>query len=139
MIFDPLDFIAKLASLVPKPKVNLTRFHGVFAPNSKHRTEVTPARSGKGRRKAIGQDKTPEESRSAMTGFCSCKTGIPSIHGHNLGTTIEKGIQFSCPRIKGFCTAKSSSRLCLNYRLLYNAFRRDGHGYHAYCTIISFK
>ena len=94
VIFDPLDFIAKLASLVPKPKVNLTRFHGVFAPNSKHRTEVTPARSGKGRRKAIGQDKTPEESRSAMTGFCSCKTGIPSIHGHNLGTTIEKGIQY---------------------------------------------
>ncbi len=31
VIFEPLDFIAKLASLVPKPKVNLTRFHGVFA------------------------------------------------------------------------------------------------------------
>ena len=34
VIFEPLDFIAKLASLVPKPRVNLTRFHGVFAPNS---------------------------------------------------------------------------------------------------------
>jgi hypothetical protein len=67
VIFDPLDFIAKLASLVPKPKVNLTRFHGVFAPNSKHRILVTPARRGKGGRKAIGQDKTPEERRSAMT------------------------------------------------------------------------
>jgi hypothetical protein len=32
----PLDFIARLAALVPKPRVNLTRFHGVFAPNSKH-------------------------------------------------------------------------------------------------------
>jgi hypothetical protein len=29
-IFDPLDFIARLAALVPKPRVNLTRFHGVF-------------------------------------------------------------------------------------------------------------
>jgi hypothetical protein len=72
IIFDPLDFIAKLASLVPKPKVNLTRFHGVFVgvphhPNSKHRILVTPARRGKGRRKAIGQDKTPEERRTAMT------------------------------------------------------------------------
>ena len=66
VIFNPLDFIAKLASLVPKPKVNLTRFHGVFAPNSKHRILVTPARRGKGRRKAIGQDKTPER-RTAMT------------------------------------------------------------------------
>jgi len=67
VIFEPLDFIAKLASLVPKPKVNLTRFHGVFAPNSKHRILVTPARRGKGGRKAIGQDKTPTERQSAMT------------------------------------------------------------------------
>ena len=26
MIFEPLDFIAKLAALVPKPRTNLTRF-----------------------------------------------------------------------------------------------------------------
>lgn len=32
IIFEPLDFIAKLAALIPKPRVNLTRFHGVFAP-----------------------------------------------------------------------------------------------------------
>jgi hypothetical protein len=29
-IFEPLDFIARLAALVHKPRVNLTRFHGVF-------------------------------------------------------------------------------------------------------------
>jgi hypothetical protein len=34
---EPLDFISKLAALVPRPRVNLTRFHGVFAPNSKYR------------------------------------------------------------------------------------------------------
>ncbi len=33
VIFEPVDFIAKLAALVPKPRVNLTRYHGVFAPN----------------------------------------------------------------------------------------------------------
>ena len=33
VIFEPLGFIARLAALVPKPRVNLTRFHGVFAPN----------------------------------------------------------------------------------------------------------
>ncbi len=32
VIFEPLDFISRLVSLVPKPRVNLTRFHGVFAP-----------------------------------------------------------------------------------------------------------
>ena len=82
IIFEPLDFIAKLASLVPKPRVNLTRFHGVFAPNSKHRILVTPARRGKGGQKVSGQDKTPDERRTAMT--CT--------RGHK-GTTVKEGIQ----------------------------------------------
>jgi hypothetical protein len=30
VIFEPLDLISRLAALVPKPRVNLTRFHGVF-------------------------------------------------------------------------------------------------------------
>ena len=48
VIFEPLDFIAKLAALVPRPRANLTRYHGVLAPNSKHRANVTPAKRGKG-------------------------------------------------------------------------------------------
>ena len=69
VIFEPVDFIAKLAALVPKPRVNLTRFHGVFAPNSKHRVLVTPARRGKGSQKvAEDQDeKTPAQRHVAMT------------------------------------------------------------------------
>ena len=31
VIFEPLDFMARLAALVPRPRANLTRFHGVFA------------------------------------------------------------------------------------------------------------
>lgn len=41
VIFEPLDFIARLCALVPKPRANLTRFHGVFAPNSKLRPLIT--------------------------------------------------------------------------------------------------
>lgn len=67
VIFEPLDFIAKLAALVPKPRVNLTRFHGVFEPNSKYRTEVTPARRGKGNPFQSKEDKTPEQCHQAMT------------------------------------------------------------------------
>jgi hypothetical protein len=63
----PLDFIAKLAALVPKPRVNLTRFHGVFAPNSKHRVDVTPAKRSKGRARKENEDKTPEQRHRAMT------------------------------------------------------------------------
>jgi hypothetical protein len=38
VILEPLNFIARLAALVPKPRVNLTRFHWVFAPNSTPRS-----------------------------------------------------------------------------------------------------
>ena len=69
VIFEPLDFIARLAALVPKPRVNLTRFHGVFAPNSKYRALVTPAKRGKGGKKAKATDEppTPTEHHAAMT------------------------------------------------------------------------
>ena len=68
VIFEPLDFIARLAALVPKPQVNLTRFHGVFAPNSKHRARVTPAKRGKGnKRKAPDEAQTPGERRASMS------------------------------------------------------------------------
>jgi len=47
VVFEPLDFMAKLAALVPRPRTNLTRFHGVLAPNSRYRYRVTPVSSGK--------------------------------------------------------------------------------------------
>jgi len=59
VIFEPLDFIGKLAALVPKPRVNLTRLHGVFAPNSKHRVDVTLAKRGRGHIRQGNEDKTP--------------------------------------------------------------------------------
>lgn len=31
VVLEILDFIARLASLVPKPRMNLNRYHGVFA------------------------------------------------------------------------------------------------------------
>ena len=70
VLFEPLDFISRLAALIPKPRVNLTRFHGVFAPNSKYRALVTPARRGKGRKtKPLDetQDQTPAERHASMT------------------------------------------------------------------------
>jgi hypothetical protein len=44
VVLEPLDFMARLAALVPRPRLNLTRFHGVFAPNFKHRVRIVPRR-----------------------------------------------------------------------------------------------
>ena len=58
--------------LVSRPRINLTHFHGVFAPNSKHRVQVTPTKRGKQPEKAESADddcldKSPEERHQAMT------------------------------------------------------------------------
>jgi hypothetical protein len=66
VVLEPLDFMARLAALVPRPRLNLTRFHSaggievtalakpkkwpseavarVFAPNFKHRNRIVPRR-----------------------------------------------------------------------------------------------
>ena len=46
VLLEPHDFIARLVALVPKPRVNLTRYHGVFAPNSRLRGVITPGKRG---------------------------------------------------------------------------------------------
>ena len=42
VVLEPLDFVTRLAALVPRPQLNLTRFHGVFAPNFKNRSRIVP-------------------------------------------------------------------------------------------------
>jgi hypothetical protein len=77
-IFEPLDFIARLAALVPKPSVNLTRFHGIFVrgglpwggppPNSRHRVTITPALRNKAKKELpTGQEKTRAQKHQSVT------------------------------------------------------------------------
>ena len=88
LIFEPLDFIARLAALVPRPRVNLTRYHGVLAPNHRWRAEVTP--SGRGRRKGKGtaQPERPAiERHAAMTWAQRLKR----VFGINVETCVRCG------------------------------------------------
>ena len=48
------------AALVPRPRVNLTRFHGVFSPNSKLREYVAP-------QKPIEAQENPKSKTYFMT------------------------------------------------------------------------
>ncbi|MGH8549012.1 MAG: transposase [Methylococcales bacterium] len=42
IVMSPLEFMQRLAALVPRPRLNLIRFHGILAPNAKHRSEIIP-------------------------------------------------------------------------------------------------
>jgi len=106
VIFEPLDFIARLAALVAKPRVNLTRFHGVFAPNSKYRAWVTPAKRGKGNSaKAVDdtQEQTPAERRASMTWAQRLKR----VFNIDIETCSECG--GTIPRCQDRCVCRSNA------------------------------
>ena len=44
LVLSPLEFMQRLAALVPRPRLHLIRFHGVLAPNAKLRSLVVPQR-----------------------------------------------------------------------------------------------
>jgi hypothetical protein len=41
VIFEPQDLLAKLAALVPAPRVHLVRFHGILGPAAAWRSLIT--------------------------------------------------------------------------------------------------
>lgn len=58
VILEPLDFLARLAALVPPPRQHQTRYHGVFAPHHALRAAITPA--GRGARQAGAERPVPK-------------------------------------------------------------------------------
>ena len=40
LIFEPVDFLARLAALIPRPRTNLIFYHGVLAPHARWRSAV---------------------------------------------------------------------------------------------------
>jgi hypothetical protein len=60
IVLEPLDFIARLAALVPSPRAHQTRYHGVFAPGGALRAAVTPSGRGRGARaKSTEKERAP--------------------------------------------------------------------------------
>jgi hypothetical protein len=41
-VMSPLEFMQRLAALVPRPRLHLMRFHGVLAPNARLRAQIVP-------------------------------------------------------------------------------------------------
>jgi hypothetical protein len=55
IVLSPEELLEKLAALVPPPRLNLVRYHGVLAPNAVDRAQIVPgpkpSRRGNGRRR----------------------------------------------------------------------------------------
>ena len=77
LVFEPLDLLARLAALTPRPRINLIIYHGVLAPNARVRAAVVTfgAHAGVTPAAAAGGGSAPPEptARDIARG-----TGIPA-------------------------------------------------------------
>ena len=67
---DPLDFISRVAVLVPKQQVTVTRFNEIFALNSRYWGRLTRAKRDRGGQHCTTedpQDPTPAERRASTS------------------------------------------------------------------------
>ena len=42
IVMEPLELLEKIAAIIPRPKIHLTRYHGVLGPHYKHRKMIVP-------------------------------------------------------------------------------------------------
>ena len=62
IVLTPMEFMQRLAALVPRPRLHLIRFHGVLAPNARLRSQVVP---------------TPAQKTTAGEGECRHEHNAP--------------------------------------------------------------
>jgi hypothetical protein len=79
IVMEPLEFMERLAALVPRPRLHLIRFHGVLAPNAKLRSAIVPSPS---------QVTRPNRSR----GRAGC------AGAHELGQAAQTGLRLRIDR-----------------------------------------
>jgi len=48
LVFDPVEFLERLAALVPRPRINLVLYYGVLAPRAAWREAVVPSPAAEG-------------------------------------------------------------------------------------------
>jgi hypothetical protein len=89
VLFEPNDFIARLAALVPRPRVHLIRYHGLFAPNARHRHLVVPTKATTPSPEQT--DHTHEPSSAPMTWMARLKRvfGIDISHCPRCGGKLR--------------------------------------------------
>ena len=100
VVFDPVEFLGRLAVLVPRARINLILYHGVLGPRAAWRSEVvrreTPGDGGD----AGVKDSATEPAREADP----AETARRQARGQCWGSLMERTFGFdvlACPRCGG--------------------------------------
>ena len=83
LVMSPLEFMQRLAALVPHPRLHLIRFHGVLTPNARLRSMVTP-----GGQRTAASEKSARQQR-VDSGQPAAKTERPESLERALGRTCS--------------------------------------------------
>jgi hypothetical protein len=82
IVMAALEFMQRLAALVPRPRLHLIRFHGVLAPNAKLRPEIVPSAPVNATNTAAGHRNTAPPSGPARISLSpAAQTGVRYRHG----------------------------------------------------------
>jgi hypothetical protein len=96
VVFDPVEFLGRLAVLVPRPRINLILYHGVLAPRAAWRPEVvrreTPedGRDARLTETATAQAREPDPADTArrqVRGQCWASLMASTVSARGSGTT----------------------------------------------------
>jgi hypothetical protein len=85
LVMSPLEFMQRLAALVPRPRLHLMRFHGVLAPNAKLRALVVP-------QQPLAQAQAASEA--AASAECEVETVLARPHRISWARLLKR--VFSC-------------------------------------------
>jgi hypothetical protein len=80
-VMSTLEFRPRLAALVPPPRLHLIRFHGVLAPNAKHRAEISPSGPVSVDAPSLDHGDAPPHSAPTRIGWTRQQPGVRYRHG----------------------------------------------------------
>ncbi len=114
LVMTPLEFLQRLAALVPRPRLHLIRFHGVLAPNAALRAQIVPGEGAQAPNSADADDDPPAASPRARMSWAQLLKRVFAI---DITT---------CPQCGGPLTILAAIE---DHVLRYRAHRlRPGHG-----------
>jgi hypothetical protein len=92
IVMTPLEFMQRLAALVPRPRLNLIRFHGVLAPNAKLRPQIIPGKPATENDTSDDLDDATHHSRAARMSWARLLKRVFDIdleHCPHCGGTLK--------------------------------------------------
>jgi len=122
LVFSPLEFIDKLAKLIPPPRKHRNRYHGVLAPNSPYRSQVT-AYAGKtitAENKQLIEEADKAQQKNTK-GDAKAERPKSSYLWAKLITRIFESFPLECPhcksemRLVAFITERQPIKKILTY------------------------